>query len=445
MIGVDRLIEKLNTLISGGSLTELEVTQLSKVVDTLEKKGVSSVLSAIYLPNVVENKGRLFWLQTEQRYVYSNGVGWDVDYLKKYYVNLWSWGINNVGHLGDGTTTSRRSPVTVVEKITDWVQASAAGAHTLALRANGTAWAWGINNGGRLGDNTVTSRLSPVSVVGGFTDWILLSAGAVNSLGLRANGTAWSWGYNEWGQIGDGTTVSKISPVSVVGGFTDWVSLSSGGRHSLGLRANGTAWAWGRNNYGQLGDNTTSNRSSPVSVVGGYTDWISVDVGESHSLGLRANGTLWAWGFNDQGRLGDNTITSRISPVSVVGGFTDWIAVSAAGRGSLGLRANGTAWAWGRNAYGQVGDNTITSRSSPVSIVGGFTDWVSVGGMLESGIGLRSNGTLWTWGRNTAGQLGDNTTSNRSSPVSVVGGFTDWISHDILGSTSAHALGIRAV
>jgi alpha-tubulin suppressor-like RCC1 family protein len=132
---------------------------------------------------------------------------------------------------------------------------------------------------------------------------------------------AYAWGSNLNGQLGDGTTISSRSPVSVVGGFSDWISASAGNSHSVAVRANGTVWAWGYNYSGQLGDGTTINRNSPVSVVGGFTDWISASAGGSQSLGVRANGTVWAWGFNGNGRLGDGTTISRSSPVSVVGGF----------------------------------------------------------------------------------------------------------------------------
>jgi alpha-tubulin suppressor-like RCC1 family protein len=354
--------------------------------------------------------------------------------------NAWAWGNNLSGQLGDNTTTSRLSPVSVVGGFSDWVQVSAGSDHSLGVRTNGTAWSWGLNDSGQLGDNTTTSRLSPVSVVGDFTDWIQVSAGDFHSLGVRANGTIWSWGNNTNGRLGDNTSTFRLSPVSIVGGFTDWIQVSAGGGHSLGLRANGTAWAWGVNFNGRLGDNTTTSRSSPVSVVGGFTDWVQVSAGLTHSLGLRANGTAWAWGANGNGRLGDGTTTDRSSPVSIVGGFTDWIDVSAGGGHSIGVRANGTAWAWGVNSSRQLGDNTATSRLSPVSVVGGFMDWVQVSAGNLHSLGVRANGSAWAWGLNTDGQLGDNTTAVRSSPVSVVGGFADWIQ---VSAGREHSLGVR--
>jgi hypothetical protein len=203
--------------------------------------------------------------------------------------NAYAWGRNAFGQIGDNTTINKSSPVSVVGGYTDWIQVSVGGRHTLGVRANGTAWATGSSGGGRLGDNSTVSKSSPVSVVGGFTDWVQLSAGADHSLGIRANGTAWGWGVNGSGRLGDDTTTAKSSPVSVIGGFTDWVQLSAGDGHNLGVRANGTAWAWGIATNGVLGDGTTNGKSSPVSVIGGFTDWVQVSAGVSHSLGLRVN------------------------------------------------------------------------------------------------------------------------------------------------------------
>jgi alpha-tubulin suppressor-like RCC1 family protein len=360
--------------------------------------------------------------------------------------NLWTWGTNTNGQLGDATTVSKSSPVSVVGDYVDWVQVEALSSHTVALRANGTAWAWGLNDTGQLGDGTTVSKSSPVSVVGGFSDWTQLSGGFKHSLGLRGNGTLWAWGYNFAGELGDGTTVDKSSPVSVVGGFTNWTQVSSGQRHIVALRANGTAWGWGDNSFGRIGDGTTANSSSPVSVVGGFTNWIQVSGGGVHSLGVQANGTAWAWGGNSAGSLGDGTTTNTSSPVSVVGGFTDWTQVSAGSNHSLGLKSNGIAYAWGSGQDGKLGDDTVVAKSSPVLVVGGFTDWVQLDGGQSHSLGLRANGTAWAWGINTAGELGDNTaTTNTSSPVSVVGGFTDWVQISAATSvgTSTHSAGIR--
>ncbi len=360
--------------------------------------------------------------------------------------NAYAWGLNNGGQIGDGgETTYRESPVSVAGGFTDWVQISTGGLHSAGLRANGTAWSWGYNGFGRLGDGTTTDRSSPVLIAGGFTDWVQVSAGGVNAAAIRANGTAWSWGWGGGSQIGDGTTANKSSPVLVAGGFTDWIQIDVGANHTTALRANGTAWVWGWNVSGQLGDNTTTTRSSPVSVVGGFTDWVQVSSGPLHTTALRANGTAWAWGQNSYGRLGDSTITTRSSPVSVVGGFTDWVQISAGYSHTAALRANGTAWAWGRGIHGCLGDGqSNSSRSSPVSVVGGFTDWVQISAGNFRTFALRTNGTAWAWGNNYFGRLGDGTGGTyQSSPVSVVGGFTDWVQVSA-DTTGGHTAALRA-
>ena len=399
----------------------------AKLSDELSKR-VFSVASPEALPPAANNTGRLIWIQSICDYRYSDGVEWVRDFNSTTHSrnSVWSWGCNGFGRLGDNTTIDKSSPVSVVGGFTDWCQVSVGYAHTAAVRTNGTIWAWGYNGSGRLGDNTAVSKASPVSVVGGFTDWCQVSTGQSHTTAIRTNGTIWSWGSGLTGRLGDNTIVNKSSPVSVVGGFTDWCQVSAGSFHTAAVRTNGTIWAWGYNGSGQLGDNTIVDKSSPVSVVGGFTDWCQVSAGYRHSIAVRTNGTIWAWGYNGTGQLGDNTAVSRSSPVSVVGGFTDWCQVSAGYRHSIAVRTNGTIWAWGLNNAGQLGDNTIVSRSSPVSVVGGFTDWCQVSAGYRHSIAVRTNGTLWAWGCNGTGQLGDNTTVSRSSPVSVVGGFTDW-------------------
>jgi alpha-tubulin suppressor-like RCC1 family protein len=440
------LQDDINNLNSSNTITDILI--LSKQVANTTNDRIISVATVNDLPDLSLNTvelGTIVFVDSIQIPVIAQDGCWtglDNRELRSDFdvKPIYSWGSNGSGALGTNNTINRSSPIIIFGGFTDWCQVSAGDIHSLGLRTNGTLWAWGFNGSGRLGNNTITSRSSPVSVVGGFTDWCQVSGGTAHSLGVRTNGTAWAWGFNGQGRLGDNTTIDKSSPVSVVGGFTDWCQVSAGGRHSLGLRTNGTAWSWGYNSQGRLGDNSTISRSSPVSVVGGFTDWCQVSAGGTHSLGVRTNGTAWAWGRNDLGQLGDDTTTDRSSPVSVVGGFTDWCQVSAGYTHNLGLRTNGTIWAWGCNGQGRLGDNTTTQRSSPVSVVGGFTDWCQVAAACVHSLGLRTNGTLWAWGDNGQGRLGDNTTTQRFSPVSVVGGFTDWCQ---VAAGICHSLAIR--
>ena len=185
-------------------------------------------------------------------------------------------------------------------------------------------------------------------------------------------------------------------------------------------------WSWGRNNYGQLGDNTITSKSSPVQTIAGGTNWKSVAGGWFHTAAIKTDGTLWLWGYNSSGQLGDNTITHRISPVQTIAGGTNWKSVAGGSYHTAAIKTDGTLWTWGRNDYGQLGDNTITNRSSPVQTISSGTNWKSVAGGWYHTAAIKTDGTLWLWGYNGTGQLGDNTVTHRSSPVQTISGGTNW-------------------
>jgi len=437
--GINNTINCINQSAMRTDLTSLELLQLtSSSCQFANMDAVFSVACDALLPTASDNTGRFVYILNTCQYKFSDGNEWTNDF-SSLMSQAYAWGAGSSGRLGDNSVTNRSSPVSVVGGFTDWCQVSAGSAHSLGVKANGTARAWGLGSFGRLGDGTTVSKNSPVSVIGGFKDWCQVSAGTAHSLGLRQNGTLWAWGCNGAGRLGDNTTVDKSSPVSVAGFAIGWCQISAGDQSSFGLRTNGTLWAWGTNTCGQLGDGTLVSKSSPVSVVGGFCDWCQVSAGDTHSLGVRQSGTAWAWGRGTAGRLGDNTAVTKSSPVSVVGNFTDWCQVSAGTCHSLGVRQEGTVWAWGCNGEGRLGDNTTVDKSSPVSVVGGFTDWCQVSAANHS-VAVRQNGTLWAWGLGTNGRLGDNTTVDKSSPVSVVGEFTDWWN---VSAGSAHSLAIR--
>lgn len=316
---------------------------------------------------------------------------------------LWAWGANGSAQLGDGTTTTKSTPVQVG---TGFAAIAAGSGHSLGLKAGGTLWAWGRNDGGQLGDGTTLNTPTPVVVGSGFT---AIAARLDHSLGLKADGTLWSWGANNRGQLGDGTMLNRTTPVLVGSSFK---AIAAGPYHSLGLKADGTLCAWGWNEHRQLGDGTTTNRLTPVSVGTGFT---AIAAGLSHSLGLKADGTLWAWGFNGYGQLGSGPPTFSSVPFQVGGGF----AAIAAGSGhSLGLKTDGTVWAWGLNGYGQLGNGTTTNGFIPVQVGTGFTA-IAAGELFS--LGLKADGALWAWGWNGDGQLGNGTFSKRLVPTQVLG------------------------
>jgi len=428
MINTQPLIDKICSLLCAGGLTSLQCCQAENAL-TILCQPVFKVSTCTNLPNATTYNGRMVYVDDENKYYYAVQGAWNSDFSTFSHAvscQAYVWGRNYNGVLGDNTTVNKSSPISVLGGFTDWRQVSAGYQHSLGLRTNGVLYAWGCNGQGRLGDNCTTNRSSPVSVVG-FTDWCQAAAGRNSTLAVRTNGSAWAWGSNESGQLGDNTTVSKSSPVSVVGGFTDWCQISSGYKYSLALRSGGTLWAWGYNGSGRLGDNSATNRSSPVSVVGGFTDWCNISAGHTHSAAVRTNGTAFAWGRNNYWQIGNGGNTSASSPTQV-STYTDWIQVSAGNNFTLGVRSNGTAWGWGSTRYGQIGVNKGGNYCciTPASIVGGFTDWCRASAGFRHSLGVRTNGTAWAWGDNNYGQLGNNATGDLSSPVSVVGGFTNW-------------------
>ena len=379
------------------------------------------------LPAAACNEGRFYYVTDCCGYHYSDGTAWQNCVISTNATPaklVYSVGCNSSGQLGDNTTVTKSSPVSVTGGITTWTDVSVKKLSGFGITSDGTIWSWGSNANGILGDNTGIDKSSPVSVVGGFT-WCNVSAGGISHvMALKNDNTAWGWGIDVGGKIGNGIGAgyNRSSPVSVVGGFT-WCKVEAAYSSSIGIKNDGTLWAWGYGYCGQLGDGTTTDKCSPISVVGGFADWCEIGSGTNRIFGIRANGTLWAWGKAYCGTLGDGTTVDKSSPVSVVGGFTDWCQATGGLFQSLGIRTNGTAWAWGCGAG--LGANTITPSSSPISVVGGFTDWCQIDSSGNRVIAARTNGTAWSWG--STGCLGDGGIAGASSPVSITGGFTDWV------------------
>ena len=278
------------------------------------------------------------------------------------------------------------------------------------------AWAWGWNALGQLGDGTTTNRLTPVRVAG-LTGVTAITAGQFHSLALRADGTVWAWGQNDYGQLGDGTTTNRLTPVRVAG-LTGVTAITAGYFHSLALRSDGTVWAWGGNYWGQLGNGTTTDGHALVEVTD-LTNITAISAGSSHSLALRSDGTVSAWGDNRSCQLADGTCTGRLQPVGVVG-VTAVAAVRAGGDHSLALRSDGTVSAWGDNRFGQLGTGTAghPSTPAPVATLAGVT---AIAAGATHSLALHSDGTVWAWGYNRYGALGDGTTAERHTPVQVAG------------------------
>jgi alpha-tubulin suppressor-like RCC1 family protein len=329
---------------------------------------------------------------------------------------VWAWGINTYGQLGDGTTTSRTTPVRVVGL--DNVAYLAAGMwHSLALKIDGTVWAWGYNGQRQLGDGTFTNRSLPVQVLG-LTGVVAIAAGDTHSLALMGDGSLRAWGSNSRGELGDGTFAYRSTSVQV-SGLTGVVAIAAGANHSLAVKQDGTVWAWGMNDTAQLGDGTYTDRSTPVQVSG-LTGVVTVAGGASHSLALKRDGTVWGWGRGGVGQLGDGTFAwaDRLTPVQA-SGLSGVTAISSGGHHGLAVRSDGSLWTWGANGYGRLGDGTTTNRASPVQVLG-LSGVVSISGGWQHSLALTQDGSSWAWGGNSNGQLGDGTYTTHYSPVRVL-------------------------
>jgi alpha-tubulin suppressor-like RCC1 family protein len=315
-----------------------------------------------------------------------------------------------------------------------WTSVFAGQVHSLALASDGSLWAWGSNQDGQLGDGTTANRSTPVPV-GTSTTWRLVAAGATHTLAVASDGSLWAWGSNEYGQLGDGTGTSRSTPVRV-GASSDWTSVAAGQGHSLALTKNGTLWAWGQNGDGQVGDGTGVNRSTPVRV-GTRSDWTAIASGGFHCVARTSDGSLWAWGWNRSGQLGDGTTASRLSPTRMAT-WTTWRTLAAGQEHSLAVAGDGSLWAWGSNQDGQLGDGTTIERSTPIR-VGTRTDWTFVAAGAWHSLAITREGSLWTCGDNWSGQLGDGTTTNRESLVRV-GTSTGWT---VVAGGEKHSLAVR--
>jgi alpha-tubulin suppressor-like RCC1 family protein len=347
----------------------------------------------------------------------------------------WCWGANGAGQLGDGTTTDRFTPVAVSGGYT-FVSLALGDVTTCGLTATGAVWCWGGNSSGQLGNGTTGGvRLTP-GLVPGVPPLVSIAAGPSHLCGVTSVRTAWCWGNNIRGQLGDGTTTSRSFPVMVAGGIA-WRALVLGKNSALtcGWPESGGFSCWGNNIYGEMGDGTRSIRLSPFPVVGGES-FILLAAGRNHTCGLIASREARCWGRNLDGELGDGTYTTRAAPVAVAGGIT--FSMLAGGNGhTCGLAQDATAWCWGRNANGQIGDGTSSQRSQPVRVVGNRA-FSSLALGFSHSCGVAPDGSAWCWGSNSAGQLGDGTLAQRLEPVQVVGGQ----SFDSIAVGNSHACGL---
>jgi alpha-tubulin suppressor-like RCC1 family protein len=300
----------------------------------------------------------------------SGGIGFGI--ALKTDGSVWTWGFNEWGQLGDGTTITstlcRCRPLpTPISSLSNVIAVSSGGWHNLILKADSTVWSWGNNSyGAQLGDGTYTNKSSPIQVLG-LSSIIEISAGHIYSMALKADGTVWMWGDNSFGQLGDGTNINRTVP-NMVANLSNVVSIATGYYQSYAVKSDGSLWAWGNNNYGQLGDSTTINKSVPVRVKN-LTDVVKVSSGLNHTIALKSDGSVWVWGRNDLGQLGDSTFADKLFP-SKINGINNVSDISAGSYHNLAIEKDTeeSVWCWGYNLSGQLGDSSIIKKNYPIKL-----------------------------------------------------------------------------
>jgi alpha-tubulin suppressor-like RCC1 family protein len=326
------------------------------------------------------------------------------------------WGENRLGALGNGQRdTNSLVPVPVGGGLS-FAAVSAGGedsGHTCGLTPGGVGYCWGNATLGRLGDgvNGIGGAVAPQAVAGTLR-FAAVSAGYDNACGLLAGGELWCWGDGTWGQLGNGTfSTHSLAPARVAGGLS-FVAVGAGAQHACGIDAAGTAYCWGYNGLGALGNRTYRDAASPSLVSGGLA-FVAVSAGRNHSCAVTADSAAYCWGYNGAGRLGDGSTTASTVPVAVSGGPRFGL-VGAGGYHTCGLASGGRAYCWGSNESGQLGDGTTTSRPLPIAVAGGLSFAVVATGWRHT-CGVTTAGAVYCWGLNDHGQIGDGTT--RSSPA----------------------------
>jgi len=338
------------------------------------------------------------------------------------------WGYNDDGQLGDGTTSESSTPAHVsstpvdVSGLSSGVSAITGGwAHTCALTDAGAVDCWGNNDYGQLGDGTTAESLTPVAVSGLSSGVSAISAGGFGTCALTSAGGVECWGYNDDGELGDGTTTDSSTPVDVSGLSSGVSAIAAGFYQTCALTSAGAVECWGDNTYGELGDGTTTDSSTPVDVSGLSSGVIAIAAGAVQTCALTSAGAVECWGDNTYGELGDGTTTDSSTPVEVSGLSSGVVAITAGSQDTCALTSAGAVECWGDNYDGELGDGTTTDSSTPVDVSGLSSGVIAITAGSEHTCALTSAGAVDCWGNNNYGQLGDGTMTSTSTPVEAIG------------------------
>lgn len=329
--------------------------------------------------------------------------------------SIWGWGSNSLYRLGDGTEQTRFVPSPLINFI-GAADISSSYSHTIILLSSGAVMGCGLNNLGQVGDGTYDTRTTPVFIsIDGVK---AIATGGAHTIALKNDGSVWAWGFNDCGQLGLGVSASDIILPFQVSSLSNVVAIAAGEKHSVAVKSDGTVWAWGTNYRGQLGNGGTENENVPVQVVG-IDDAVAVAAGQDHSLVIRSDGSLWAWGYNLFGQVGDGTYTNTNKPVQVKG-LSNVVAVDAGSTFSIALTNDARVWTWGSNGAGELGDGAINNSKNTPGQVSSLENVIKItAGISHAGV-IKSDGSIWVWGENGDAQLGLGDTKDRLTPVKLL-------------------------
>jgi len=418
------LINQSNSCLAG-SPSELNLAQVSGVKSS---NTVYSVASTSVLPVASCNKGRMIFVEDIGAYRYSDGEEWTNSYDSTCTIAktpIFSWGFGDIGTIGNGATVRSSSPI---QEITsgDWSQLGTGDRHVLAIKTDGTLWGWGCGAQGRLGNNSISNFSSPVQEYFSDATWCYIAPGTNHTAAIKTDGTLWSSGLGNGGQIGNGAaSINNCTLIQELTSSIDWCQ-AAGGEFTVAVKTTGQVWLWGCNAAGQIGDETIINKSSPVREISSSTDWSQVSASQYHTLAIKTDGTLWGWGRNIPGAIGTGDTLCYSSPVQEITSSTDWCQSSAAEQHSAALKTDNTLWVWGSGNLGRTGTGNGLCYSSPVQEITSSTDWCQVCAYAVNTAAVKTSGQLLAWGWNVAGQIGDGTTIDRSSPVQEITSSTNW-------------------